>query len=119
MGSAFYLWLVEVEDALVRMIQGVFRFITEGLWEWIYHFVVDTVGPVTVRLARVTGLGCLWLFIVFGPVVVGVSFGLRWWWGFGCVAWLALSITGSIWGLRRIVRKRKAELVCLGNGDDS
>jgi hypothetical protein len=114
MGSAFYLWLVEVEDALVRMIQGVFQFFTEGLWEWIYHFVVDVLGPVTVRLARVTGLGCLWLFIVFGPLVVGFGFGLPWWCRFACVGWLALSITGSMWGLQRIVRKRKAELVRLG-----
>ena len=90
------------------MIEGVFRFITEGLWEWVYRFVVDTLGPVTVRLARVTGLGCLWLFIVFGPAMVGARFGLPWWWGFGCVAWMALSITGSIWGLRRIVKRATA-----------
>jgi hypothetical protein len=108
MGSAFYLWLVEIEDALLRMIEGVFRFITEGLWEWVCHFVVDTLGPVTVRLARVTGLACLWLFIVFGPLMVGFRFGLPGWWGFVCVVWFGLAIIGSIWGLRRLVKRATA-----------
>ena len=50
MDSAFYQWLVEAEDSLLRMIRGVFRFIIEGLWKWIYRFVVDTLGPVAIRL---------------------------------------------------------------------
>jgi hypothetical protein len=108
MGSAFYLWLGDVEEALVRMIRGVFRFITEGLWEWIFHFVVDTLGPVTIRLGRVLALACLWLIIVFSPGAVGVRFSLPWWWAFGSTVWVGLALVGSVWGLNRIAKKRKA-----------
>ena len=104
MDSPLYRWLVEVEDALVRMIAGVFRFLIEGLWTWIYHFIVDTLGPVTIRLARVLGLGCVWLVIVFIPVIIGVKFDLPRWWGSVCLVWFGLAIIGSIWGLRRIVK---------------
>ena len=109
MGSMFYRWLVDAEDGLLRMIEGVFRFIGEGLWVWIRHFLFDTLWPLAVRMARVSALACLLLLIVFTPAAVGIRFHLPSWLGFGCVAWSGLSICGSIWGLRRVVRKRKAE----------
>ena len=108
MGSAFYLWLGDVEEALVRMIRGVFRFITEGLWEWIFHFVVDTLGPVTIRLGRVLALACLWLMIVFSPVAVGVRFSLPWWWAFGSTVWVGLCSRGVRVGTESRRQKRKA-----------
>ena len=54
----------------------------------------------TIRLESVTGLACLWLLIVFGPLWIG----LPWWLD---LTWLGLSIGGSVWGLYRIVRKPK------------
>ena len=102
MGSALYQWLVEVEDALLRMIRGVFRFITEWLPIWIYRFVVDTVGPVTIRLCRVLGLTCLWLMILFSPWALNWVCRLPRWWNYGSVAWLVVAIVGSMWaGTRR------------------
>ena len=106
----FYQWLIDVEDVLVRMIAGVFRFMVDGLPTWIYHFVVDTLGPVAIRLVRVLGLAFLWLTILFGPLAIGCFFSLPSWWGLGSMAWMALSIGGSVWGLNRIVRKRKAAI---------
>jgi hypothetical protein len=82
------------------MILGVYRMVTVQLWQWLYRFIVDTLGPVTIRLARVTGLACLWLLIVFGPLWIR----LPWWLD---LTWLGLSIGGSVWGLYRIVRKPK------------
>jgi hypothetical protein len=111
MDSAFYQWLVEAEDFLLRMIRGVFRFITEGLWKWIYHFVVDTLGPVAIRSCRVLGLACLWLMIVFSPLALGCVCTLPGWWRFGSVAWVVMAILGSMWGLNRAIQKRKAELL--------
>ena len=108
MCSALYQWLVEAEDALLRMIRGVFRFISEWLPTWIYHFVVDGIWPVVIRLSRVLTLACLWLSILFGPLTIGLVFKLRWWWNCGSTAWMVSAIIGSIWGLSRLAKKRKA-----------
>lgn len=108
MGSALYLWLGEVEEALWRMIHGVFWFISDWLPTWIYRFVVETIWPVTIRLGRVSGLLCLWLFIVFGPLATRFLFRVPSWWMFGSAIWLGLAITGSVWGLTRLVKNRKA-----------
>lgn len=110
MGSALYQWLVEAEDSLLRMIRGVFRFVSVGLPQWIYHYVVDTVWPMTIRMMRVMGLAYLWLMILFGPLASDLMFTLPSWWGCCSVAWTGLAITGSIWGLNRAVRKRNAGL---------
>lgn len=113
MGTTLYQWLQDAEDALLRMIKGVFRFVSEEFPHRIYQFVFETVGPVTIRLARVLGLACLWLMILLSPFVVGVGCNLPWWWCVGSVAWAGLAIAGSVWGLGRALRKRKADLCAI------
>ena len=111
MWSALEKWLSEIEDALSRMIQGVFRFIIDGLPRWIYRVVVETVGPVVVRASRVLVLSCLWLAILFGPLSITIGCDLPGWCGYGSTLWLGLAIVGSMWGLNRLAKKRKADLV--------
>jgi hypothetical protein len=107
MNSSFYQWLVEVEDSLLRMIRGVFRFVVEGLPTWIYRVVVEMVGPLAVRLSRVAGLACLWLVILFGPIAFTCNCGLHGWWTLFSAGWISVAIVGSLWGLHRAVTKRK------------
>jgi hypothetical protein len=108
MRTAFYLWLVEAENSLLLMNRGVFRFVIEWLPRWIYRFVVETVGPVAIRLCRVSGLGFLWLMILFGPYILACVCGLPGWLMFASLAWVVIAITGSIWGLNRVVKNRNA-----------
>jgi hypothetical protein len=108
MNSSLYQWLVEVEEALLRMIRGIYRFVVEGLPTWIYRFFVDTVGPVAARLCRVSGLALLWLMILFGPVTLACDWGLGGWWKFFSVAWVGVAILGSLWGLNRAAKGRNA-----------
>jgi hypothetical protein len=105
--SSFCKWLKDIEDALWRMIMGIFQFIFLGLPEWVYRVLVDTVRPVTIRLMNVFALLFLWLTVVFGPVVVAVKVGVSFWVGEAVTAWVILALGGSLWGLFRIVRKRK------------
>ena len=100
MNSEIYKWLIETEEVLTKMIQGMCWTMTVLLWKWLYHFIVDTLGPLTDRLASVVGLGFLWLVMVFGPLYIG----LAWWLKLG---WLGISIGGSMWGLCCIVKKPK------------
>ncbi len=108
MRSGFYLWLVEVEDAERRMIRGVFRFVVEGLPAWLYHVFIESVGPVAVRICRVSCLSCLWLMILFGPFALACQWGLHGWLKFFTLAWVGVAIAGSLWGLNHVVKNRKA-----------
>ena len=108
MNSSFCLWFADVEEALWRMIRGVFRFTFHRLPEGIYRALVDTVGPATIRLVRVLVVFCLWLAVVFGPVLVAVTFRLPLWVCAGTAAWLVLAIIGSSWGHSCLARKRRA-----------
>jgi len=100
MNSEIYQWLVETEEAILRMILGMYRMITVQLWLEIYRFAVDTLGPVIVRLSRVVGLGCLWLIIVFAPLLLRLPLWLD-------LIWVSVAIGGSLWGLQRIVAKNE------------
>ena len=108
MQSPFYGFLVEIEDALLRMIRGVFRFTCHWLPIWIYRFFIDTVGPVTIKLVRVMILLSIWLILVFSPLASAFAFKLPSWWSYGATTWTGLSIAGSIWGLYRLAKRRKA-----------
>ena len=114
--------LVEVEEALRRMIRGVFLFFSDWLPTWIYEFIISGIWPVTIRLARVSLLFCLWLSILFCPFMPGLVFKLAWWWICGSTAWLAMAAIGSYWGLKRLKARRKAAkrlpcaTVCSGEG---
>jgi hypothetical protein len=108
MNSPLCIWLAGVEDKIQRMIIGVFRFAFQRVPEWIYRTLIDVVGPVTVRLIRATVLFAIWLLLVFGPIAATLTLRLSFWWDLGATGWLALAISGGIWGLYRVVRKRKA-----------
>jgi hypothetical protein len=108
--SSFHQWLAELEEALRRMIGGVFLFFSEWLPTWIYEFIINGVWPVMIRLARVSLLACLWLFILFCPFMPGFVFTLSWWWKCGSTAWLVMAAVGSYWGLRRLAKKAKASV---------
>jgi hypothetical protein len=110
MNTPFYVWLVEVEEALWRMIRGVFRFVSEWLPTWLFHVIVKGIWPVCVRLTRVVFVACIWLGIMFTPLTIGFACKLPWWWRFGSTAWLGAAIVGSMWGLTRLAKKRKANL---------
>lgn len=108
MNSSFCQWLAEVEELLWRMIYGVFRFTFQRLPEWVYHTLLDTVGPAAVRLTRVLAVLCLWLAVLFVPAICLGKLGGPFWGTCGVLAWLALAITGSVWGRAYLVRKRQA-----------
>jgi hypothetical protein len=110
MDSELYQWLVQIEESLVRMILGVYRFVIEGLPTMVYRFIIDTVGPLAGRLCRVTGLAIAWLVMLFSPFMLGHLCGLNGWWTLFSLVWLAVAILGSWWGLNHIVIKRKASL---------
>ena len=69
MNSSFYLWLVEVEETLWRMIRGVYRFTFQRLPQWVRARCVETVGPAAVQLIRVLAVLFLWLAVVFVPAI--------------------------------------------------
>jgi hypothetical protein len=89
------------------MIRGVFRFIEEFPMR-IYRFIVEVAGPVAIRACRVLGLACLWLMLLFGPLVLVCACGLGGFWTLVSLAWAVMAIFGSVWGLNRAVKKRKA-----------
>jgi hypothetical protein len=105
--KAFCQWLAEIEDELRRMIRGVFQFTCRRLPELVARVLFETIGPAVVRLCRVLVVLCIWLAILFGPVVVATNLGLPF--GFlGGTTWLVLAIIGSVWGRRYLARKRAA-----------
>ena len=109
--ATFYSMLIGIEDALWRMICGAYRFIAKQLPAWLYHVVFVSVGPVIIRLLRVSGLTCLWLMIVAGPFALGRIVNLPSWCSYGAMLWGLLAIAGSILGLLRFATRRKPSLV--------
>jgi hypothetical protein len=107
MQSSFCLWLADVEDGCWRMIKGVFRFAFHRLPEWVYRTLLDTVGPVTIRLIRVLVVFSLWLAVVIGPAIGVAKLNLPFW-GVCATTWLVLAMIGSIWGRNRLTKKRRA-----------
>jgi hypothetical protein len=100
--------LIDLEEALRRMIAGVFLFFTEWFPQWIYEVLLNGLLPVMFRLVRVSALCCLWLVILFLPLLPGFVFHLAWWWKCGALVWLGLAILGSCWGLQRRRARIKA-----------
>lgn len=115
--ESVYEWLGEIEDNLSRMLRGVFRFMIEGLPRWVRRVVMETIGPVALRLCRVLVLFCLWLALLFCPLIGTIDLELPSLCIYISVTWLGLAIIGSLWGLRHLARKRKAALVRTENGD--
>ena len=115
--TSIHQWLVELEEALRRMIRGVFLFFSDWLPTWIYEFIINGLWPVMIRLARVSLLLCLWLSILFCPLLPGLVFKLPWLWKCGSLAWLAMAAVGSYWGLKRLAKKRRASAAGSGTAD--
>jgi hypothetical protein len=107
MSSAFYQWLVDAEDSLVRMIRGVFRFIEE-FPTCVYRLIVETAAPIAIRTCRVLCLACLWLMLLFSPITLACACSVNGFWTWVSLAWAVMAIIGSVWGLNRAVKKRKA-----------
>lgn len=118
MNTWFYEWLCQAEEDLQRMIRGIFRFVIEELPRRFCRFIVETVGPLSIRICRVLGLACLWLLIVFGPVWVLGFGGLLW--ALMSITWVVLALVGSVWGLKYAAKKRRAAEACpnFGSGHD-
>ena len=110
MNSTLYRWLVEAEDSLLRMIRGVFRFVCEELPKRIYNFVVDTIGPLTIRLCRVLALAVVWVMILISPFLLACVCRPSGWSVVGSLVWLVVAVLGSMWGLNRAIKKRNAGL---------
>lgn len=107
MNSPYCMWLADIEDMLRLMIRGVFLFTFRRLPEWVYRTLLETVGPITIRLFRVFVFFLLWLAVVFGPAVAVAKLHLPLW-GLLAAAWLALAIIGSTWGRLYLAKKRCA-----------
>jgi hypothetical protein len=105
MNFSFRLWLKELEDTLWRMINGVYRFIFMRLPELVVRMLLETIGPVAVQLIRVIVVLSLWLAVVSVPAIVAASLGG--WGGLVAGAWVALALTGSVWGRAYLVRKSR------------
>ena len=93
-----------VESGIAKMIAGIGLFFIEtmpDLWksfsQWAreaFHFG----ARVAIRLVRVLALALAWAGIVFGPA---------WFvWGMVSWCWMAVTLTGSGWGLLRAARQR-------------
>lgn len=111
MNSALCLWLANVEHRFWRMTIGVFHFVFHRLPEWILRTLLETVAPAVVRTIRVLIALCIWLAVLVSPCVATIVFRAPYWVDLGGVAWLAVAIAGSIWGLYRVVKKRRAKAV--------
>ncbi len=101
-------WLDECEDRLWRMTRGVFHFLLHWLPEWIIRVLLETVGPAVVRAVRVFFALCVWLTLLFGPGEVAIALGGPFWVDVGAVLWSATAAAGSVYGLYRVVKKRRA-----------
>lgn len=108
MNSSFCLWLADIEEMLWRMVCGVFHFAFHRLPEWVYRTLLDTVGPLTIRLIRVLVVFALWLAIVFSPVIIAAKLSLPSSGDMAAAAWLVLALIGSIWGCYRLAKKRRS-----------
>jgi hypothetical protein len=106
--NALCLLLASWEIALWRMTSGIFHFVFHGFPEWIIRTLLYTIGPAIVRAIRVGVALCIWLGVLFGPAASAVVFGAPFWVGVGAAVWVLIAIAGSIYGLYRVVKKRRA-----------
>lgn len=117
--------LATIEDVLIKMIYGVFRFILIKVPQEIYGAVVRWF-PTIVRLVRIMLLLAAWLVLVGGPACIrylSVEYRPPWWPELGTllefywehaavfdgliVVYTALAVCGSAWGVLYIRRRRK------------
>lgn len=118
-------WLGFLEDLLVKMIIGVFRFIFVKVPGEVYRAFVRWF-PTLVRFAKVVALLGVWLSVTFGPCAVSLQFSgweTSWFpwripvpqiyqdhaliWRWCAVFYTVLAICGSIWGALYVRRRRK------------
>ena len=111
MNSALCMWLADLEDRFLRMTTGVLHFAFHWLPSWVLRTLLETVGPAVVRMIRVLVALCLWLAVLFSPAAAAIAFRAPFWVDLGGVAWLAMAIAGSVYGLYRVVKKRRAKTV--------
>ena len=118
-------WLGLLEDLLVKMIVGVFRFIFVKVPGEVCRALVRWF-PTLVRFAKVIGLLGVWLSVTFGLCAVSLQFSgwetswfpwrtpvpqiyqdhaQIWHWCAGC--YTVLAVCGSIWGALYVRRRRK------------
>jgi hypothetical protein len=107
MNSALCLWLADVEDALERMIRGVFRFTFQRLPELAYRLMIETIGPVAVRLMRVAFFLCVWLAVVFGPGILVLPLSAPASLAHVVMSWTCVAMIGSVWGLYYLRKKNR------------
>lgn len=97
--------LYELESKIQRMLVGIVLFVVETLpdfWKRLFNWLLGKIEfliRASVRLSRIAVLLIAWLVIVFGPawlMPVWISSG-----------WLMLTISGSIYGLKRAKKHRK------------
>lgn len=118
-------WLGFLEDLLIKMIIGVFRFIFVKVPGELYRSLVRWF-PTLVRFAKVVALLGVWSSVTFGPCAFSLQFSgwetswfpwripvpqiyrdhaQLWNWCAGC--YTALAVCGSIWGALYVRRRRK------------
>lgn len=98
--------LYAIEQRLLRMITGIFLFFVETIpdfWKkllaWLREKLLFALR-VVIRSVRVAALFIAWLAITFGPLALYASTI--------SLIWTAIAIVGSIYGLRRELKKRAA-----------
>lgn len=114
-----------MEDVLVKMIVGLFRFISVKVPTDIYRAVVRWF-PTLVRIGKIGALLAFWLMAALGPCLVTLQFagalfesrpqllpapnlylshpGI--WQAVVCI-YTALALSGSVWGVLYVRRRRK------------
>ena len=102
------IWLAGIEHRFWKMTIGVFVFVCQYLPEWLLRTLLETVGPAVVRMVRLMVALCIWLSVLLSPIVVSIAFGASFWADFGDFLWLVTAISGSIYGLYRVVKKKRA-----------
>lgn len=113
-----------IEDVLVKMIVGLFRFISVKVPTEIYRAVVRWF-PTLVRVGKIGALLAFWLIAALGPCLVTLQFAgvlfEGWtqlvapnlylshpgiWQAVACI-YTALALSGSVWGVLYVRRRRK------------
>lgn len=98
--------MVVAEQKLLRMHVGIWMFFIETvpdfwkqLWNWLLG-KLEFLVRVSVRLCRILGLLATWVAIVFGPLWLVP--------GWSTSGWMILTVSGSIYGLKRARKQRKS-----------
>ena len=108
MNTVIHQWLVDLEETLRRMIGGSIPVLQRLAAAMDIRISSSRIWPIMIHMARVSFWLCLWLAILFFPWMPGLVFHLAWWWKGGSLIWLAMASVGSYWGLKRLIKKRKA-----------